>query len=118
MGLGVLKAFEAANRPLPVMTGDPVVGYFKQWATLKDKGFKTFVQTNPPGIVASGLKIAVRLAIGQKMKPLTDNTYYYPPSLTVDNSNFDQVYATLQGKPDTYFLDEYLTDAKADALFQ
>ena len=118
MGLGVLKAFEAANRPLPVMTGDPVVGYFKQWATLKDKGFKTFVQTNPPAIVASGLKIAVRLALGQKMKPLTDNTYYYPISLTVDNSNFNQVYATLQGKPDTYFLDEYLTDAKADALFQ
>jgi ribose transport system substrate-binding protein len=117
MGLGVLKAFIAANRTLPVMTGDPVVGFFKLWNTYKGK-LTTFVQTNPPGISASGIKIAVRIAIGKKLKTLDNNTFYYPITTTVTNDNFDEIYNKIKDQKDTYELSEYLTDEKADSLFE
>jgi ABC-type sugar transport system, periplasmic component len=119
MAMGVLQAFQTADRKLPIMTGETMFGYLKMWKALKDKGiqFTTFGQTNPPGISASAVKVAVRVAIGKKLKPQKNNTFYYPIVRTVDNNNFDQIYDAMKDKSDTYFLDEWLTDTQADALF-
>jgi len=119
MALGVLNAFLAANRPTPVMTGELMVGFMKAWKTQKEKSnFRTIGQNNPPGISATALAIAVRVLQGKELKPLKNNTYYYPVKNIITNENFDAYFTTIKDKPDSYFPDEWLTEEEADALFQ
>jgi ribose transport system substrate-binding protein len=120
MAMGVLRAFQTAGRDVPVMTGETMYGYLKMWKELKAKEvkFDTFGQANPPGISASAMQVAVRVATGKKLKTQPNNTFFYPISKTVDNSNFDEISKSMDGKKDTYFLDEWLSDEQADKLFE
>jgi len=120
MALGVVNAFEAANKELPVVTGENMVGFLKKWKQLKDeKGFSTYGQNNPPGIGATALGIGVRLLQGKQFKePLENNTYYYPIGTHITNDNLEAELEKVKDRPDTYTLDEWLSEEQLDALFK
>jgi ribose transport system substrate-binding protein len=120
MALGVVNAFEAAGREVPVVTGELMMGFVKKWKELKDaSGFSTYGQNNPPGIGATALGMAVRLLQGKELKDgvLDGMTYYYPVKDHVKNDNFDSYFEMYEFKPDAYFIDEWLTEEELDALF-
>lgn len=119
MALGVLRAFENANRRVPIMTGEAQKGFLEEWKKQRDAGnpMKVFVQVNPPDISRTALGIAVRLAQGRKLKSLPNNTYYFPITKTVTADNLDATLASMNGKPDSYFLAQWLSEPELDALF-
>jgi len=78
---------------------------------------KVFVQVNPPDISRTALGIAVRVAQGRKLKPLPDNTYFFPITKTVSEDTLDATLASMKDKPDSYFLGQWLTEPELDALF-
>ncbi len=120
MALGVVNAFEAANKELPVITGENMVGFLKKWKQLKDdKGFSTYGQNNPPGIGATALGIGVRILQGKKNNlPMQNNTYYYPIGTHIKNDNLEAELGKLTEKPDTYTLDEWLSEEQLNAFFE
>jgi ribose transport system substrate-binding protein len=120
MALGVINAFESANKELPVITGENMVAFLKKWKELKDEtGFSTYGQNNPPGIGATALGIGVRLLQGKEFKePLENNTFYYPISTHITNENLEAEIEKVKDQPDTYTLDEYLSEQELDELFK
>jgi ribose transport system substrate-binding protein len=120
MALGIVNAFEAAKKELPVVTGENMVGFLKKWKELKDsKQFSTYGQTNPPGIGATALGIGVRLLQGKEFKePLTNNTYYYPIGTNIHNDNLEAELEKVKDKPNTFTLDEWLSEDQLDAMFK
>jgi ribose transport system substrate-binding protein len=120
MALGVINAFEAANKELPVITGENMVGFLKKWKELKDsKKFTTYGQTNPPGIGATALGIGVRLLQGKELKePFANNTFYYPIGTHIHNDNLEAELDKVKDKPNTYTLDEWLSEDQLDAMFK
>jgi len=119
MALGVLRAFENANRRVGVMTGEAQKGFLQEWKKQHDAGnpMKVFVQVNPPDISRTALGIAVRLAQGRHLKPLADNTYFFPITKTVTSDTLDATLASMKDKPDSYFLAQWLSEPELDALF-
>jgi ribose transport system substrate-binding protein len=119
MGLGVLRAFQNAHRPIPVMTGEAQKAFLLAWKKELESGtnMRAFAQANPPWISRDAIGVAVRLAQGKKLKPLPENTYYYPIHLTVSRDNLDEVLASMKDKPDSWFLEEWLSEPELNALF-
>jgi ribose transport system substrate-binding protein len=120
MAMGVMRALQSANRTVKAMTGEATPGYLKMWKdqVAKQPDFQSFGQANPPGISGSAMKVALLTAIACTLKPIDNNTFFYPIAKTVDPATLDAVLAEMAGKPDTYFLDEWLTDEQALALFE
>jgi ribose transport system substrate-binding protein len=119
MGLGVLRAFQNAHRPIPVMTGEAQKAFLLAWKKELQNGtdMHAFAQPNPPDISRNAIGIAVRLADGRKLKPTPENTIYYPIHLQVTKDNLDQTLALMQDKPDSYFLAEWFSEPQLDAFF-
>jgi ribose transport system substrate-binding protein len=120
MALGVMRAFENAGRPIPTMTGETQKAFLEEWksALAKQPDLKIFAQVNPPDISRTALGIAVRIAAGKKLKPLKDNTYYYPITTFVTSADLDATLAKTQDKPNGYFLASWLSEDQIDALFE
>ena len=122
MVLGVINAARAANRIEDIkMTGETQVAALRVWQELKEGfGFSTFGIVNPPGIGATSLGIAVRLAQGKNFTGEVDenNIWYYPVERTVDNSSIDEFLVELDGRPDVYYPDEWLSSDEVDLLFE
>lgn len=122
MAYGAVKAFLAAKKPLPPITGEAFAAYIRLWAQLKkSQHFVSYAQNNPPGIGASALVIGINLLQGHQFKPgvLKDgHTYNYPVKTHITNANVDRYVKSVKGKPDTYFLDEWLTEKEAAKLFK
>ena len=119
MGLGVLRAFQNAHRPIPVMTGEAQKSFLLAWKKELQDGtdMRAFAQPNPPDISRNAIGIAVRLADGRKLKPVPENTIYYPIHLQVTKDNLDQTLALMKDKPDSYFLAEWFSEPQLDAFF-
>jgi ribose transport system substrate-binding protein len=119
MALGVLRAFENANRRVPIMTGEAQKGFLQEWKKQRDAGnpMKVFVQVNPPDISRTALGIAVRLAQGRRLKPLPDNTYFFPITKSITVDTLDVTLQSMKDKPDSYFLGQWLSEPELDALF-
>ena len=122
MALGAVNAFIAAGRDVPVVTGELMMGYVKKWKELKDStGFSSYGQNNPPGIGATALGIGVRMLMGKELKDglIEDgNFFYYNVKDHVTNDNLDSYFDEYQFEPDSYFIDEWLTEDELDALFK
>ena len=122
MADGCLSAFMDAGMLPKVMFGDPGTAFFKKWKELRDSGadFKACAQPNPPGIVATGMKLAVKLFNGAEFKDdvLQDNVLYYRVASFFTDDNFDEAWAVLHDKPDDYLLSEVMSDADVAALFK
>lgn len=120
MATGVYNAFVNAHRKLPVMTGDPMYGFFKEWEKQLKAGvdFRAYCQANPPGVGATAFGIAVYIANGKKLKPLAHNTFYIPIRVKVTKDNLAEVMQKMKGDRDTQFLDDWLSNAEVLQLFQ
>src|SRR3546814_14207865 len=72
MALGVLRAFQNANRRVAIMTGVAQKGSIKAWQQERDSGhtMKVFVKVNQPDNSRHALGCVVRLSQGWKLKPL------------------------------------------------
>lgn len=131
MTLGIIRAFEAAGKKLPPITGETQVAFVKEWKQRKDAGgFNTVGIENSPGAICTSLGIGLRLLQGKKLKadvlidPATGKpapgayTIWTHPSLQVDNSNIDKVYNEYKDWADSYYVNTWYTEAQIDALFQ
>ncbi|HEX4043659.1 MAG TPA: ABC transporter substrate-binding protein [Xanthobacteraceae bacterium] len=120
MALGVMRAFENANRPVPTMTGETQKAFLEEWkkVLVKEPNLKIFAQVNPPDISRTALGVAVRIADGRKLKPLENHTYYYPITTFVTSADLDATLAKMKDKPNGYFLAAWLSEPQLDALFQ
>jgi ribose transport system substrate-binding protein len=88
----------------------------------KDPTFETIAVANPPGVSPTGLRIAVNMLLGKKVDTTKlggpgNMQFVIPIPVIVTKDNFQQVYATCQGKPVTYLLDCIMTDAEVQQFF-
>lgn len=127
MALGVVQAYEAAGRELPVLTGELQVAFLHKWNELLEAGtgFETYGQNNPPAIGATALGIGIRLLQGKELRDdvisSTDTyprVYFYEVQHQITNENFAEYYAQYRDEPPTYFPDEFLSEEELDALFE
>ncbi len=122
MTLGILRAFDAAGRKVPVVTGETQIAFIKEWKKRKDAtGFSTFGIENSPGAVCTSLGIGERLLQGKKLKAdvfAAPNTIWTKPVLAVDNSNIDQVYNQYKDVLDSFYVNQWYSEAQIDAMFQ
>lgn len=122
MALGVIRAFQAAGRPLPVVTGETQVAFIKMWKQLKDsQGFTTFGVTNSPGAICDSLGIGLRLLRGKELKPellINNHVIYTKPDLLVDNNNIDAVYNEYKDWADSYYVNAWYSQQQLDELFK
>jgi len=120
MAEGALRALLAANRKDVLITGEARVGYLKLW---KEAGIDGIGVANPPGCMASALRVALQMLRGKQLKPDTlggehRNTIYVPVPCVITNENFDEYYAKCSGKPDHFAIDGWITEAEAAAFFE
>jgi ribose transport system substrate-binding protein len=121
MGMGCLRAFRNAGRPLPAITGDPTVEFMRFAKQQIDSGRFVFAApANPPGIGGTALAIGVYLLHGYKFKDgvLKDNTYFYPVSTLVTNDNLDQFLKKYEGVDPASWISEYASDEEVRKLFK
>ncbi len=121
MSLGTVKAFQAAGRELPVISGETMVGFLRLWKELnQSEGLNTWAINDPPSVSTAALSIGIRLLQGKTPKEgtLKDNYFYYPVQVIIDNNNLDQYLDQYKDAEDTYFPDERLSEEAIDALFE
>lgn len=119
---GALRAILAAGGKMPVMSGEARVGYMRQWAELKETSdFASIGVANPPGVAASGLRIAMNLLQGRELKDgvlARGNTLYVPIPVIVRNDNFDEIWADYAHQADAYSIDGWLSEEEALSFFK
>jgi ribose transport system substrate-binding protein len=122
MTLGILRAFDAAGRKIPFVSGETQVAFIKDWKKRKDaSGFSTFGVENSPGAVCTSLGIGLRLLQGKKLKESSfagPNDIWTKPFLFVDNANIDQTYAKYKDTLDSFYVNTWYSEEAIDALFQ
>ena len=101
------------------MTGEAQKAFLLAWKAELDNGtdMKAFVQPNPPDISRNAIGVAVRLD-GKTLKPIPDNTIFYPIHLKVTRDNLDEMLSSMADKPDSYFLAEWFSEQQLDAFFE
>ena len=105
---GVLKALvDSGIKPLPAINGEPIVGWVKYAAKVKKSHpeFKPFTDFNLPQQGAIGLRIAVNLLQGKKLKPSVGNTVIVPLPAPITPKNFSKWVAASKGKPNAFTLE-------------
>lgn len=126
MALGVLQALQAANpSEWPVVSGEARAGYMQLWSEVKQAHpeFKSYGVVNPPGVAASGLRVALNLLQGKQLKADAlagpyGNSLYVPIPGTVSEENFQAEYEKVKDQPASYVLDGIIDQATADGFFQ
>ncbi|MDZ7837317.1 MAG: hypothetical protein U5N58_04865 [Actinomycetota bacterium] len=66
MCLGALKAFQAANRPTPIMNADAMIPFMDEWKELRDsEDFEAYAVANAPGYTINfALGVGLRMLRG------------------------------------------------------
>jgi ribose transport system substrate-binding protein len=122
MGLGVLRAFQHAGRPLPALTGDPNNAWVINAKQLRDKGTKLIYAStaNPPGIGGTAMHIAAYLLNGYKFKAgvLQDNEYLYPVKAMMTPENLDSWLKYFKGKDPSTYISEVAGEDEIAKLFE
>jgi ribose transport system substrate-binding protein len=145
MGRGIVQAFQTAQRPFVPVNGDSVNGYLNIWKELPD--LNSFTYTFPPGIGASGLRIAISLLDGKNFKsdalsqnvtnPALKNSvvipipYYIIREIPAERARWmdtmnplsklidlEEALKVNAGQPDNVTMDYIMTQAEVDALFE
>ena len=142
---GIMRAYDIAGKPYPVMTGDYNMGFFRKWAA--NPKFQSIGVTYNPGIGGDAVEVAIRLLMGWKFKagvlepnqvnPKLINTVTVSPAFVITKEaapngpwlkgyklgdftkkiSLAQAIKLGEGKPDAYLLDGTLEDSVVDALF-
>jgi ribose transport system substrate-binding protein len=145
MGRGIYQAFQTAQRPPVPFNGDSVNGFLNIWK--EDSSIDTFIYTFPPGIGATGLKVAVGLLQGKEFKDesLSENVvnptlknsvvipipYYIIRDLPTDEPEWkkamnpgsklislDEAIKVNEGQDDNVTMDYIMPQEEVDALFK
>jgi ribose transport system substrate-binding protein len=126
MASGVLTAIQTANPDtFPVTTGEARASYLQQWQEVLEENpdFQSIGVVNPPGIGASGLRVAIELLRGGELNEDAlegpfGNSLYVPIPYVVDNENLDQIFENqnISEAPASFTLDGILTQEQAAAL--
>jgi ribose transport system substrate-binding protein len=140
MATGVLTAIQTANPDeWPLSTGEARASYLQLWnSVLEDRpDFQSIGVVNPPGIGASGLRVAVELLMGntideEQLAGPFGNTLYVPiPYVvlgeewtyvnmdgeeTVLPNNFAEEFELVADLPESYTLDGIITQEEANGF--
>jgi ribose transport system substrate-binding protein len=126
MAEGALRAVIAANpAEWPIMVGEARAGYLQLWNEVKQERpeFTTIGVINPPGVGASGLRVAVEILQGGQVDESQlagpfGNTLYVPIPGSVDETNFEEEYAKVADVAPSFTLDGFITQEEAQAFMQ
>lgn len=126
MAQGVLTALRAADpEPFPIMTGEAISGYLKLWDETREEHpeFTSIGVVNPPGVGASGLRVAVEILQGgtvdeSQLGGPFGNSLYVPIPLVVTQDNFDDVFDQYGDRSDTFVIDDVITQEQAAAFME
>ena len=126
MAQGALTAVVTANpAEWPVMVGEARAGYLQLWnEVLQDRpDFTSIGVVNPPGIGASGVRVAVEILVGGEVDEAQlagpfGNSLYVPIPYVVDDSNFAEEYDKIADAPASYTLDGFITQAQARSFMK
>lgn len=142
MANGVLTALETANlETWPLATGEARADYIQRWAAIEEENpdFTSIGVVNPPGVGASGLRVAVEILLGnavdeEQLSGPFGNTLYVPiPFVVVDEdfeylpmgedaepvtftANLAEVFEEVAELPASYTLDGFITQEEAHAF--
>lgn len=126
MATGVLTAITTANPDeYPIATGEARASYLKMWSDImmERSDFSTIGVVNPPGIGASGLRVAIELLMGAEIADEAfggefGNTLYVPIPYSVTNDNLVEIYEEqeIADAADSYTLDGIITQEQAQML--
>lgn len=126
MATGVLTALTTANPDVyPISTGEARASYLKIWdeILMERSDFSTIGVVNPPGIGASGLRVAIELLSGAEIAEEAlagefGNTLYVPIPYSVTNDNLADIYEEqeIADAADSYTLDGIITQEEAQML--
>lgn len=145
MATGVLTAIQTANpETWPLATGEARASYVQNWASILEEraDFTSIGVVNPPGVGASGLRVAIELLMGGEVDPEQvggpfGNTLYVPIPYVVLNeefeyqpmamdgemvdaivlpANFEEIFEEVGELPESYTLDGFITQEEAAAF--
>lgn len=143
MAEGVLRAYETADKKVPIMTGDYIFSFLRKWA--EDDSIDTIGVPYAPGISVDSLNVTIRLLQGKEIdekylspNPMDEslvNAIMIDPPYVVTNEgdqdapwmegydftkaiSIDEAVALGEGKPETAALDAWLSDEQIDAFFK
>jgi ribose transport system substrate-binding protein len=123
--LGIVKAFQAANRPVPIMNGEGMIPFMDVWKALKEsEGYETRGIANAPGYTSNFcLGVGLRILQGKTLKDGFWNeaaqTRFIVLGPEFGNAELDQVYndhITTRGI--TEYIDAWPTQEEMDAFFE
>ncbi len=113
MAEGSLRALLSAGREDEVLqTGEARVGFLKQW---KEAGINSIGVPNPPGCMASAMKVGLLLLQGYELKDdvlegTYENSLYLPIPPVVTNENLDEMLNEFGDMPNHYALDDIVSE--------
>jgi ribose transport system substrate-binding protein len=125
MARGVLQAVQADNPDeYPVISGEARSGYMRLWEETRQQNpdFASYGPINPPGVGASGLRVAVELLQGKEIKQSelqgeAGNTLYVPIPGVVTNQNLEEELQAIDVEGE-YVLDGIISRKQAQAFFE
>ncbi len=145
MAPGVIQAYEAAKRPLPIMTGDYTFGFLRTWKN-KYPDLVTMTVPYAPGVGANSVEVTVKLLQGYKLKPESlqpnplnpdlKNTVLSPAPYVVTKDaqpdapwmqgedpkikaiSLDEALKIGEGQPDSAALDAWWSEEQVNSLFE
>jgi ribose transport system substrate-binding protein len=126
MARGVLQAIQESNpETFPVVSGEARSGYMRLWDEVRQENedFSSYGVVNPPGVGASGLRVAVEMLQGSEIDPEqlqgeAGNTLYVPIPGVVDDENLQAELEKISDREGEYVLDGIITREQAQAFFR
>jgi len=125
MAIGAFQAVLAANpAQFPVVVGEGRCQFLQLWneRLQADPEFETIAVANPPGVAATGLRIAVNMLQGKqvdesKLSGESGRQFTIPIPVIVTAENFQEGFQTCADRPVTYLLDGIMTDEEVQQFF-
>lgn len=123
--LGIVKAFQAANRDVPIMNGEGMIPFMDVWKELRDtEGYETRAIANGPGFTSNFcLGIGLRLLQGKTLKDgfwnKTDTTRFDILTPEFGNDELDAIYdehVAMRGI--TEYIDAWPSQEELDSYFE
>ena len=125
MSLGVVKAFQAANRDVPIMNGEGMIPFMDVWKELKDtEGYEARAIANGPGFTSNFcLGIGLRILQGKTLKDdfwnKAERTRFIILGPEFGNDELDAIYdehVTMRGI--TEYIDAWPSQEELDSYFE
>lgn len=126
MATGALQAVMAANpAQWPQGVGEGRCPFLRLWqdALELNPEFDSIAVANHPGVAPTGLRIAVNMLQGRqvdesKLGGANGLSFVLPVAAVITSDNLEEGLAMCEGQPDTYLIDNILTEEEVNEYFQ